>query len=432
MSAEAPGATETRLIEVLARIAAENAQSRIFLDLDAEGARASARASDARAPIGPLDGKIIAVKANRAVQGLPWSAGTAGWQHRLATRDAGAVARLREAGAIILGTVNMDEGALGAVCDNPVFGRCLNPRDPGRTPGGSSGGSAAAIAAGLADLALGTDTMGSVRIPAAYCGVVGLKPSRGVIGRSGLAYLSPSLDHVGLLGPDARALDDALQVLAGRDALDPESNGIALTDPQPGSVAQPLAGVRFGLPHLPGGFDPADAGLARWCSAARSLGATIVEADLTGWDPGPSRRAGLLLAEAEGAVALADLLAQPGALSPGFAAALRYGRDAPSAKLVAALAQIRAAAAAAQRGLKGRDALVLPTAPQGAFPHGDPVPSNQADLTALANFAGLPALSIPVPDPDGGLPGAVQLIGPAFSDRKLIGWAAALQDALHT
>ncbi|MEL6235279.1 MAG: amidase [Pseudomonadota bacterium] len=420
----------TRLRDILARIAAENARSRIFVDLDREGALASARASDSRAPIGPLDGKIIAVKANLAVRGLPWSAGTAGWQGRIAAQDAGAVARLRDAGAIILGTVNMDEGALGAVCDNPVFGRCLNPRDPSRTPGGSSGGSAAAVGAGLADLALGTDTMGSVRIPAAYCGLAGLKPTRGLVGRSGLAYLSPSLDAVGLLAPHARALDDALIALAGHDAQDAESCALALAEPRPGSGDKPLSGLGLGLPGIPLEHGSAG-GLARFCDAARALGATITEIELTGWDPGPARRAGLLLAEAEGALAMADLLAQPGALSPGFAAALAYGRDAPTAKLVVALAQIRAAAAAAQRGLKGRDALVLPTAPQGPFRHGDPVPANQADLTALANFAGLPALSIPVPDPDGGLPGSVQLIGPAFSDRRLIGWAAALQDALH-
>ena len=205
-------------LEAIARTANLN----IFLDLDADAARAAAKASDERAtPLGPMDGKLVAIKANLAVKGLPWTAAIIGLKDRIATQDAGAVARLRAAGAIILGTVNMHEGALGAVTDSPGFGRCANPLMHDHTPGGSSGGSAAAIAAGLADCALGSDTMGSSRVPAAYCGVAGLKPTDGLIGRSGLAFLSPSLDVIGPLAATVRDLWPVLAVLAGPDSGDP-------------------------------------------------------------------------------------------------------------------------------------------------------------------------------------------------------------------
>ncbi|GIX13069.1 MAG: hypothetical protein KatS3mg118_1028 [Paracoccaceae bacterium] len=329
-------------------------------------------------------------------------------------------------GAVILGSVNMDEGALGVMCDNPVFGPCRNPRDPALSPGGSSGGSGAALAAGLADLALGTDTLGSVRIPAAACAVAGLKPTRGLIGRAGLAHLSPSLDCIGPMAGHARALAPALAVLAGPDPEDPDSRAAPLLPDRP------LAGARLVLPAealAAPGDGAMRAGLARACDAARDLGAQLVEAPLAGWDPGRARRAGLLLAEAEGAVAMAELLDRPGALSPALAGALAHGRGADSARLVTALARIRAAAGAARRALDAADALIMPTAPHGALAHGSPPPPDQADLTALANLAGLPAVAFPVPVA-GGPPASVQLVGPPFADARLIGWAAALQDAL--
>jgi aspartyl-tRNA(Asn)/glutamyl-tRNA(Gln) amidotransferase subunit A len=420
------GPVEARVRAVLERIAAENARTRIFLDLDAAVALAAARAADAGGG-GALAGVTVAVKANIAMRGLPWSAGIAGWRDRVADRDAGVVARLRAAGAVILGTVNMDEGALGAVCDNPAFGRCLNPLGEGLTPGGSSGGSGAAVAAGLADLALGTDTMGSVRIPAAYCGVAGLKPTRGLVGRSGLAYLCPTLDTIGPLTARVADLGPALSVLAGPDAGDPESRGA------PFLPEVQLAGIRLILPAEVAGMElepEVRAALAWAVGAVRDLGATVEEAPMDGWNPGAARRAGLLLAEAEGAAEMAGLLATPGALSDALAGALAYGRDAPSGKLAGALARLRAAAGAALRALDGADGLILPTAPQRAFAHGNPVPANQADLTAMANIAGLPAVAIPVPVP-GGLPASVQIMGPAFADLRLIGWGAALQVALQ-
>jgi len=145
-----------------------------------------------------VSGFRLAVKDNIDVAGLPTTAGLQAWRNRIAQQDAAVVARLRKAGAIIVGKTLMDEAAFGALGDNPWYGRVHNPARRGYTAGGSSAGSAAAVAAGQADVALGTDTLGSVRIPASYCGVVGYVPSAGRIEMAGVTPLAPSFDRVGL------------------------------------------------------------------------------------------------------------------------------------------------------------------------------------------------------------------------------------------
>ncbi|HKK37721.1 MAG TPA: amidase family protein [Paracoccaceae bacterium] len=388
-------------------------------------------AEDAAPGEGPLAGLTLGVKANLAVAGLPWTAGIEGWRGRIAEADAGAVARLRAGGAAVVATLAMEEGALGAVTDNPGFGRCLNPLGEGLTPGGSSGGSGAAVAAGIVDLALGTDTMGSVRIPAAYCGVAGLLPTAGLVGRGGLATLSPTLDRIGPLARDPALLWPAIRAMAGVDPEDPDA-----VPPPKGWAARPgrgLRGLRVGVPRQIAAVETeaaVRAGLERTVAALRDAGAEVREVDLAGWDPGRARRGGLLWTEAEGAVALAALRATPGALSEGFAAMLDYGARAPAAKLTEAAARIRAAGAAALRGLREADVLLLATAPQRAFRFGAAIPANQADLTALANFAGLPALALPVALPEEALPASVQLVGPAWSEARLTEWAEALAPRL--
>ena len=406
-----------RLEAALGRIEARNAELNAVTALDRAGAARAAAESDARhasgTALGPLDGLIIGVKDNLAVAGLPWTAGLAGLRDRIADRDAEAVTRLRKAGAVVLCTLNMHEGALGATSDNPTFGRVANPLDPARTPGGSSGGSGAAVAAGFVDVALGTDTMGSVRIPAAYCGCLGLKPTDGAVPRDRLAFLSPSLDTVGPIAAD-------LDTLAAAHA--------ALSDP-PGlrQPAPPGRPPRIGVPRQIAGIaleSEIAQGLARARSALAER-AELVELDLGGWEPGRARRGGLLLVEAEGAVALADLLEQPGAVSEPLAALLAYGRDLTSARLCDALDRMRRAREAAHAALGRVDALLLPTAPQLPFPHGSEVPANQADLTALANFSGLPALALPVGSP-GPLPASVQLVGRPWAETALFDLARPL------
>lgn len=384
----------------LERIARLNPALNAFLDLDAEGARAAAAASAARwaegRPRSPLDGVPVGVKANIAVAGLPWHAGIAAYRDRIAQADADCVRRLRDAGAVILGTLNLHEGALGATTDNPAFGRCENPHRPGFTPGGSSGGSGAAVAAGLCAAALGTDTMGSVRIPSAYCGVFGLKPARGAVSTAGLVPLSWTLDTV---GPHARSVEDCLGLFAVLD-------GAAV--PAPAADARPLAVLEFdGQVDV----EPAVAeAAARTLETARAAGMAVRPLRLDDYDFGAVRRLGLLISEAEGHVVHEEILARrPDGFSPAFAEGLAWAARQPAPRLARAYRDLAATAAQVRDRLAPFAGLLSPTTPQPAFAFADPVPANQADFTALANVTGLPAMAFPAGLDDGGLPLSMQV-----------------------
>lgn len=417
----------------LARIAAEDGRIRAFVTLDAEAARAAARESDARRAAGgsrgPLDGALVAVKDNVAVRGLPRTDGAKARPGIVSQEDAAVVARLRAAGAVILGTLNMHEGALGATTDNPFWGRCQNPLADGFTPGGSSGGSAAAVAAGFARLALGTDTMGSVRIPAAYCGLWALKPTAGLVSSRGLSHLSWTLDSIGPIAASPEELAAMLAVLAGPDPDCPESRDA----PRGWSAAlddAPLAGRRIGVPVAVDAVDCEPAirdAFERLLARIREAGAVVAPLALAGWDPGRMRRAGLLVAEAEAAHLHGDAIAaEPERFSASYRALIDYGARAPAVRLAGAHRTLALAAHAARQALRDVDAILTPTAPQRAFRHGTPAPANQADFTALANAAGLPAVAFPLPAPDGGLPCSAQAMGPAFSEGRTLGLARAL------
>ncbi len=432
-----PRSAIERVETALAAIERDNAHSAIFISVDAEGARRAAAQSDARLTagqtIGPLDGRCVGIKDNLAVAGLPWTAGIGAYQARPAGQDSGVVARLRAAGAIIIGTLNLHEGALGATTDNPHFGVCQNPLRDGFTPGGSSGGSGAAVAAGHVDMAVGTDTMGSVRIPAAYCGTAGIKPTDGLVGRQGLSFLSPSLDTIGPLTRTVGELRAWLTAMAGRDD-DPRALGAPARWPDDGARLADLAGIRIGVPTQIDEVDCASdvlADLSTARTALRSLGAKVIDIDLDGWRPGPTRRGGLMLAEAEGAVVMADLLdAGVRGVSDQFRALLAFGANLPSARMVEALDRMANARAACHRALRAVDLIMMPTAPQPAFAHGDAVPANQADFTTLANCAGCPALSVPVPAASGQLPTGVQLVAAPWRDLRLLAIGEALETAL--
>ena len=418
----------TKVEQALTRIEAENPALNCFIRIDADAARTAAKASDDRAAKGnalsAIDGLTVGIKDNLAVAGKPWTAGIEGRRAFIAAQDSAAVAALRAAGAVVMGGLNMEEAALGAVADNPHFGRCFNPLGTGLTPGGSSGGSGSAVAAGLVELALGTDTMGSVRVPAAYCGITGIKPTFGAIDRDGLAMLCPSLDTIGPMARDVSLLWAALTALAAESVPD---NWYERTD------RSDLSGLIFGIPKQLGQVDCEPevlTGLKIAKQAIQDLGATVIEIDLPGWNPGKARRAGLLITEAEGAVELADLMERPGAISDHLYRLLEYGRNAPAEKLATARAEISAAARSTYEAWDKVDAMLLPTAPQCAFPHGSPAPANQADLTALANFARCPAVSLPVHLKDKVLPASIQLMAPMWTDGNLLKWTELLSKHL--
>ncbi|GAB5455199.1 MAG: Asp-tRNA(Asn)/Glu-tRNA(Gln) amidotransferase subunit GatA [Henriciella sp.] len=368
------------------------------------------------------DSLAWAAKSNIAVQGLPLTAGCEAYRTRIAEKDAEIIRRIRASGGSVLGTVNMHEGALGATTDNEAYGRTKNPWNSEYTPGGSSGGSGAAVAAGLCDVALGTDTMGSVRIPAAYCGVQGHKPTYGLVPQTGVVPLSMSLDHVGPLARDVGTLWRAMHVLAA-------------WGPAPDLQAMPLSGLRIGVwdggesvaltPSVTIGFEAV-------LRSLREAGATLLPVSPPVYDYSRSRRAGLLVSEVEGAKehgVTADG-ARPDGLSDMFYGLLHWGTRQSKEKVDAAYAHITNVWEAAAQVWQSVDFVIAPTAPQEAFRFTDTVPANQADFTAWADFAKLPATAIYTGLSPDRLPLSVQLIGPEGRDQDVLKAGAALEALL--
>ncbi len=374
--------------------------------------------------IGRLDGIPIALKDNFDIAGWPTRAGLPG-RGRPAQEDSHVVARLRASGAMLLGKTNMDEGALGAVTDNPHFGATHNPYRHGYTAGGSSGGAAAAVAAGLAVAAVGSDSLGSIRIPASYCGVYALKPTHGEISTRGMLPAARRLDAVGLLARSVEDLTVLLQVLAGYDADDARSRRrrVALAPPdwEPGNLRTGL------LPDLaapgvqPEVIEVFEAALAKLPHALGEL-RTV---DFADWDFARTRRAGLLLMEAEmlGTFA-ADLASTERPVSEHFRRLLGYAAGKSAADYARADRVLDAATLKMRRLFAQVDVLVLPTTPQGAFPLDGPVPDSQADLTSFASLAGCPAVSLPMGTLPNGMPVGLQLVGARGSDLRLLELAA--------
>ena len=389
------------------RIEALNANIQAFVDLTEDPVRG---------------GFAWAAKSNIAVQGLPLTAGCEAYRKRIAENDAEVVARIRASGGTVLGTVNMHEGALGATTDNEAYGRTTNPWNSDYTPGGSSGGSGAAVAAGLCDVALGTDTMGSVRIPAAYCGVQGHKPTYGLVPEVGVVPLSTTLDHVGPLARDVETLWQAMHVLADWGQAHPLK-------------ATPLAGLRIGVWSGEGSvtLTPAiDMGFEAVLQSLRDEVAELVPVSPPVYDYSRSRRAGLLVSEVEGADehgVTADG-PRPEGLSETFYGLLHWGTRQTEEKVNAACKHIASVHKAAAEVWQSVDFIITPTAPQEAFRFTDDVPANQADFTAWADFAKLPATALYAGLSTDRLPLSVQLIGPEGRDREVLSAAASIEQLL--
>ena len=380
--------------------------------------------------IGRLDGIPLALKDNLDMAGWPTRVGLPG-RGKPVANDAHVVARLRASGAVVIGKTNMDEGALGAATDNPHFGPTHNPWKRGYSAGGSSGGSAVAVAAGLAAAAVGSDSLGSIRIPASYCGVYALKPTHGEISARGLVPAARRLDAVGLIARSVADLTVLLQVLAGYDADDARSRrrrvALALPDWEPGKLRSGLLPDLAALgvePEVAALFESAVARLAHALGERRTV-------DFADWDFARTRRAGLLLMEAEMLGTFAqDLADTRHPASPRFRELLGYAERKSAADYAKADRVLDAATLKMRRLFAQIDVLVLPTTPQGAFPLGGPVPDNQADLTSFASLAGCPAVSIPMGTLSNGLPVGLQLVGGRGSDLRLLELAAVCSATL--
>ena len=351
---------------------------------------------------GPLCDVSVGVKSNIAVKGLPWTGGMAHRRNVKASEDAPVVSALRQAGAMILGTLNMHEAALGAVTDNAFYGRTHNPHRQGFTPGGSSGGSGAAVAAGLCDLALGTDTLGSVRIPAAYCGVYGLKPTHRAIDDSGMLFLDARFDTIGPLARDLAMIERAWAVIGNGGSALPLTRLLTLRD---------LAGVECQT-----------AVLAGYHAALAALDMTPTEVELPE-NPTAIRTAALASAVRVLIADLGEHRAQASDELKGVLSAVEKIPEDPD--LLAATRSVLVEALGAD------GVLLMPTTPHAAFAHGSRAPLTQADFTGLANVAGLPALALPSGRDASGLPVSVQLIGPAGSEPALFALARRLDPALN-
>jgi amidase len=363
------------------------------------------------------DGIRLAVKDLINVAGVPTTAGSRALAATAvaAERDAPCLAGARAAGARIVGKANLDELAFGASGVNAYFGTPVSPLDPGRVPGGSSSGSAVAVAAGEADLAYGSDTGGSIRIPSAFCGVTGLKTTHGRIPLAGVWPLAPSMDTI---GPMAR---DVAGVAAGLALL------------EPGFSVDVAAAARVGRIRLADvDVDPVidaavDAALAR-------CGVQVIEVSLPGW--GAARRTSDVIIDAEAAVSNRALLADPARrdlLSPRVRAGLVEAQAVTSAQLLVARAEQERWRDAMAAALRGVDVLALATVPFFPPRLEDAVRHGYLALTSPVNLAGFPALALPVPVPVPAgqrLPASLQLIGRPGAEALLLATGAAIESAV--
>lgn len=419
-----------------AAIAAGNPRLNAFLALDGS-APAQADASDARRregrTIGRLDGLGVAIKDNIDVAGLATTVGLPGRRERVAGGDASAVARLRAAGAVILGKTNLDEGALGTASMNPHFGAVQNPLRAGYTAGGSSGGSAAAVAAGLASFALGSDTLGSARIPASHCGIYALKPTHGEISSRGMVRAARRLDAIGILARSVEDLSIVLQVLNAHDPADPRSRRrrvpLATPDWEPGRLRSAFArdlGALGVTPEVRAVFQAA-------IERIGDVFGTRVDIDFSDHDLGRTRRAALLVMESELGVELANDIADAAhPLSPRLRAMLDFAKSKSAVDYAAADRILDATVLKARRVFEDMDVLVMPTVAHGAYPLAGGERANDADLTAFANLAGCPAVSLPMGTLPDGMPIGLQLVGRPGADLRLLelaGICAATLDA---
>jgi aspartyl-tRNA(Asn)/glutamyl-tRNA(Gln) amidotransferase subunit A len=416
-------------VDVFARIARLNPSLNAFITVLANDAIEQARALDderARGHVrGPLHGVPVSLKDLIDVRGVPTTAASRVRAGTMAQADAPIVTRLRDAGAVIIGKCNLHEFALGTTNEESAFGPAHNPFDLSRSPGGSSGGSAAAVSACLGVASIGTDTGGSIRIPSAACGVVGLKPASGEISTVGVVPLSPSLDHV---GPIARTVGEAWMLY---DVL----RGASVAT----QYAPSLVGLRLG--KLGGYFldrldDEVRIRFEEALSRLHGMGVSIAEAAVGHTATIAPTYATIALAEAY-AYHAQTLERMPAAYSDGVYARLEMGRD------ISADAYLRA-----QRGratlrrevdaiVDTCDALVLPTLPIPAPTLGadtvnaggfeEPVRPLMLRLTQLFNLTGHPAISLPCGDTSEGLPCGFQFVGKRQATSELLGIALACE-----
>ena len=410
--------------QALAAIEAENPAINAVTATDRVRYETLAQEADVRRaagkPKGPLDGIPFAFKANILCEGFADHAGIKGRIKALAPKDAHAITRLLDAGMIPLAQTNMDEGALGITGRNSHFGPVINPLNPDFSPGGSSSGSAAAITAGMVSAALGSDSLGSIRIPAALCGIAGLKPTRNLVRTLGTIPLAWTFDHLGPMANTATDIFMMLSALLGVPA-------------DPSKLPGTIKGLNIGVPYdfiktCPALENTVFRAFEASIKKLADLGAIIRPVSLRNYPMEAARLAAFQICEIETAEFHGAMLNDnPDAFSDEFAAMLRWGMQAGEQVKLKALTTVAAAGDSFDEALMELDAMITPTLPVAGFPAGGEAPKGTYDYTAPANFAGLPAIAIPAGEiMANGLPFSLQIIGNALEERKIISIAKCL------
>jgi aspartyl-tRNA(Asn)/glutamyl-tRNA(Gln) amidotransferase subunit A len=443
------------------KIKAEDAEIHAYLTLSEDRALKQAKHIDDLVskgdPLPPLAGVPLGIKDVMVTNGIRTTAGSKTLGNFIPPYDCTAVARLEAAGAIVLGKMNCDEFAMGSSNENSAYGPVRNPRDTSRVPGGSSGGSAAAVAAGTAVATLGSDTGGSIRQPASFCGVVGLMPTYGRVSRYGLIAFASSLDHIGPLTKTVKDAAILLRVIAGRDPLDSTSADVPVPDYE-ADLAKPVADLKIGVPkeYFSEGLDAevrtaVEAGIAK----LRSAGCEIIPISLEHTAYAIPTYYVIATAEAsanlarfdgvrygyraKGARTLAEMYRK--SRDEGFGAEVKRRIMLGTYALSSGYYDAYYLKAQRVRTLLTRDfeqafqkvdAIVTPTAPTPAFRLGeksdDPLSMYLADIyTVTADLAGIPGISVPCGQTQSGLPIGLQVLGRHFDESTVLRVAAAIE-----
>lgn len=427
--------------ESLARIGRLNPALNAFLTVTEELALAQAARADAELAAGrdrgPLHGIPIAYKDLFLTRGIRTTGGSKLYENYVPQADAAVVERLAEAGAVTMGKLNMHELAYGITSANPHFGPVRNPANPEHIPGGSSGGSGAAVAAGMVFAAMGSDTGGSIRIPASFCGTAGLKPTYGRVSRYGTFPLGYSLDHVGPLAGSARDAALVMNAIAGHDRRDPASARRATEDFVPAEDAS-IRGMRIAVPenfYFERIDAEVEAAVRSALRRAEALGAEVRPVRVP--DVAALNAAAIVILLAEAAAVLEPFRERRGEFGPDVLALVDQGRLIPATDYIQAQRLRRRLRREFARIWSDADCLIMPTTPLAAPRIGadtvwlggreENVRLATTRLVRGINALGWPALSIPCGATTAGLPIGMQIAGPPFHESVVLRLGAALE-----
>ena len=334
--------------------------------------------------ISKIDGELITVKPNIKVTNFPYTGGIKHFESSVSKDDDPIINRIRENGGIIVGSTNMDEAAFGGGTSTGFYGRCINPNNKSLSVGGSSGGSAAAIASGLVKFSIGTDTMGSIRIPASYCGIVGFKPSSSMTNNKDLILLSDTYDTIGFHSDNIFNINDLYKI------INPSIYNCEY---------KPINKIKCLVPNQIFNNDINKDVIEGFKEALLKIGKNEINIeynDMNFWEPNFHRKLLLKIVENEGAKNLKELLENKASyISEDLRKNLLFGKSIDNKKIKYIKLELQKLKSLTQKIFQDFDLILMPTTPQNSFQITVNTPSNQANLTSLANIADLPSLSLP-------------------------------------